>query len=257
MDAAESINSLATISNNLTVNNESILASNPIPALDQNCDESLRPSVCVAANVLGLASTGLWFIVLVPQVVKNFWRRSVAGLSFLWALANFTASLVNLFFAFTIQLPLYSKVNAVYMPVLELTILLQFLLFHKLAWRRKLLFLASCLLLWGTIVELELCLPHPATENLEWIAIVLWSVETFPQVVLNAQLRSTQGQSTLSVLITICGKTTDFLSTYALEMPLKYVIMAYFSSSMGLTNGWQVRHTVIIILTSAIYTQHS
>lgn len=151
----------------------------------------------------------------------------------------------------------YSKVNAVYMPVLELTILLQFLLFHKLAWRRKLLFLASCLLLWGTIVELELCLPHPATENLEWIAIVLWSVETFPQVVLNAQLRSTQGQSTLSVLITICGKTTNFLSTYALEMPLKYVIMAYFSSSMGLTNGWQVRHTVIILLTSAIYTQHS
>lgn len=181
---------------------------------------------------------------LVPQVAKNFWQRSVAGLSFLWALANFTASLVNLFFAFTIPLPLYSKVSAVYMPVLELTILLQFLLFHKLLLRRKLLFLVVCLLLWGTIVELELCLPYPATDDLEWIAIVLWSVETFPQIVLNAQLRNTRGQSTLSVLITICGKTTDFLSTYALSMPLKYVIMAYFSSSMGLTNGWQVRpHT--------------
>lgn len=227
----------------LSVSNESVLASDPIQALDQNCDPSLSQSVCVGANVLGLASTALWFIVLVPQIVKNFWRRSVAGLSFLWALANFTASLVNLFFAFTIHLPLFSRVSAVYMPALELTILVQFLLFHKLAWRRKMLFLAFCLLLWGGIVELELCLPRPATDHLEWIAIVLWSVETFPQVVLNTQLRSTRGQSTLSVVITICGKTTDFLSTYALDMPLKYVIMAYFSSSMGLTNGCQVRHT--------------
>ena len=69
---------------------------------------------------------------------------------------------------------------------------------------------------------------------------MLWSVETYPQVILNLNRRSTDGQSTISVLITICGKTFDFISTYGLDLPIQYVIMAYFSSTAGLINGFQV-----------------
>lgn len=136
---------------------------------------------CVGANIAGLCSTALWFTVLLPQVLKNFHRRSVSGLSFLWGVANFTASLVNLFFVFSIELPLYSRISAVYMPVLELIILGQFMIFSLKPLTTRLLALLVCLLVWGTIIELELNLPK-SKDKIQWIAIVLWSIETFPQV---------------------------------------------------------------------------
>ena len=51
---------------------------------------------------------------------------------------------------------------------------------------------------------------------------------------------STSGQATGSVCLSLVGKMTDFLSTYILVMPLQYVVMAYFSSSMAYVNGAQV-----------------
>jgi hypothetical protein len=207
--------------------------------LEVNCVGSWSLGTCYLANVLGLVSTALWFTVLLPQVLKNFWRRSVDGLSFLWGLANFTASLVNIFFIFNLSLPYYVRVEGVYQPLLEITILLQFLLFFKEPFHRKLLILALCLVLWGIIVELQLNIDG-VYVHLEWVSICLWSIETYPQVILNLNRRSTSGQSTISVLITIFGKTTDFLSTYGLSLPIQYVIMAYFSSTAGLINGFQV-----------------
>lgn len=53
-------------------------------------------------------------------------------------------------------------------------------------------------------------------------------------------LQSTSGQSTGSVAIAMVGKTTDFIATNSLVMPLQYVIMVYFSSSVAYINGMQV-----------------
>ena len=149
--------------------------------LEVNCWSFWPLWVCMMANIAGLISTALWFIVLLPQVLKNFYRRSVSGLSFLWAVANFTASLVNLFFAFSIELPLYSRISAVYMPVLELIILGQFMVFSQRPLTTRLLALLVCLLMWGGIIELELNLPE-SRDKIQWVAITLWSIETFPQV---------------------------------------------------------------------------
>ena len=124
------------------------MVSNSTKILDQNCWPDWPQWECYATNCAGLVSTALWFIVLLPQVLKHFYRQSVVGLSFLWAVANFTASLVNLFFAFSVELPLYVRVSAVYQPVLEFTILLQFLTSHKPVTTR-LLTLLVCLLVWG------------------------------------------------------------------------------------------------------------
>lgn len=149
--------------------------------LEQNCWQRLPSWECYAANIAGLVSTGLWFVVLVPQVLKNWWRRSVEGLSFLWAVANFSASLINIFFAFWVEVPLYVKVSAVYMPILEFTILCQFMLYSTKPFTTRTLALLVCLLIWGTLIELELNFSDER-DKLQWVAIVLWSVETFPQV---------------------------------------------------------------------------
>lgn len=60
------------------------------------------------------------------------------------------------------------------------------------------------------------------------------------QVLLNMRLQSTSGQATCSVCIAMIGKTTDFFATNILVMPLQYVIMCYFSSSVAYVNGFQV-----------------
>ena len=54
------------------------------------------------------------------------------------------------------------------------------------------------------------------------------------------RLQSTKGQATKSVILALVGKTTDFLSCYLLVLPIQYVVMAYFSSSVAYVNGLQV-----------------
>lgn len=66
----------------------------------QSCDCSIPLWLCAFANVSGYCSTVLWFLVLVPQVWRNFRHRSVEGISVGWAIANFTAALNNSFFVF-------------------------------------------------------------------------------------------------------------------------------------------------------------
>lgn len=51
---------------------------------------------------------------------------------------------------------------------------------------------------------------------------------------------SASGQAVGSAFIAMIGKTTDFIATNTLVMPLQYVIMCYFSSSVAYINGLQV-----------------
>ena len=60
------------------------------------------------------------------------------------------------------------------------------------------------------------------------------------QIILNMRRRTTDGQSTLSVVITLVGKTTDFLANYLLLLPAQYVVMTYFSCTLAFINGIQV-----------------
>ncbi|XP_062576497.1 uncharacterized protein LOC134238380 [Saccostrea cucullata] len=205
-----------------------------------NCRPNWPEWTCMGANICGLCSTTLWFLVLLPQVWKNFRQKSVLGLSVLWGTANFTASLINLCFVYGYaEIPLYGKINSIYMPILEFSILVQFWIYgDQYDKKHKIAYLIVCLCVWTTLISLNLGLK--LFPYIQWIAIGLWCVETFPQVFLNFKLRSTSGQSTRSVVIASIGKMTDFLSTYGLVLPIQYVVMTYFSSSVNYVNAIQV-----------------
>lgn len=207
--------------------------------LEKNCRQTWPLWTCIFGNVCGLTSTTLWFLVLLPQVWKNFRRKSVVGLSVLWATANFSASLINLFFVFLYaKIPTYGLISSVYCPILEFTLLIQFWIYGTQPRKSKIIYAMICIVLWSTVVLVEL-FAH-VYGAIEWIAIVLWCIETFPQVILNMRMRSTRGQARGSVLIAMMGKTTDFLGNYILVLPKQYVVMTYFSSSVAYTNGLQV-----------------
>ena len=56
-------------------------------------------------------------------------------------------------------------------------------------------------------------------------------------MLLNLKLKSARGLSKKSVIIATIGKTTDFLSNYGLVVPVQYVVMIYFSSSVAYSNS--------------------
>ena len=151
-----------------------------INLLYENCRKTWPKAWCTFANICGDISCAIWFVVLVPQIWKNWKRRSVEGLSILWATANFTASLANFFFALPVALPMYIKILAVYKPILESFVLLQFWFYSKHTMLMK-LYSAVCVLIWIAVISLDLSVAD-AAEKVQWLAIVLWSIELFPQV---------------------------------------------------------------------------
>lgn len=150
--------------------------------LRQNCRDNWPLWTCMLGNVSGMCSTTLWFIVLLPQVWKNFRRKSVRGLSVLWATSNFTASLINLFFVFLYaKIPIYGQISSVYCPILEFTLLVQFWIYGKYQKILKIIYPSVCVVTWSAIIAVELLFK---VENfIEYVAIVLWCIETFPQVI--------------------------------------------------------------------------
>lgn len=161
------------------MNNSSSPASSDNILL-KNCRNDWPHEVCEFANVCGLISTAIWFLVLLPQVLRNFVHKSVEGLSLGWAIINFTAALNNLFFVYFYgNLPLYSKISADYMPVLEAILLLQFFLFTKKS-KKKFIITGFCGLIWIGIIVAQST--GKVYNVMEWVSITLWSIETFPQV---------------------------------------------------------------------------
>ena len=205
--------------------------------LKQSCSSRITAAVaCTIGNAAGYVSSTIWLCVLLPQLYLNYKRKSTLGLSLLWALANFTASFINLFFVFRLGLPLFSKVMAVYMPVVESLLLGQFVCYGTAPYSHCfwITWTLACLI-WLFTALLSLFVPASVTK-LEWVAIALWSIELFPQLFLNFRRSSTSGQATLSVMLSFVGKTTDFLAAYLLDMPLQTAILAYFSSTTAYLN---------------------
>ena len=149
-----------------------------INLLYENCRKTWPKTWCAFANVCGYISCAIWLFVLFPQICKNRKRGSVEGLSILWATANFTASLANVFFALSVALPMCFKILAVCKPILEFPILLQFWCYSKHTMLMK-SYGAVCVLIWIAVISLDVAV---AAEKVQWLAIVLWSIELFLQV---------------------------------------------------------------------------
>jgi hypothetical protein len=206
--------------------------------LQESCVESWDTWICKVGNISGLCSSCFWSICMIPQIWKNYTRGTTKGLSFRWACANVVAAFINLNFVLRISVPLYVTISALYMPILEIIIVVQF---GFMADNRYIRYISwGVVLTLGVISVLFVTFWHDistATSGLlMWGAVVLWSIETFPQLWLNARNRSTDGQSPETVLISFLGKTTDFVSMISLGLPLQFQIMTYFSTASAYLN---------------------
>jgi hypothetical protein len=205
--------------------------------IQESCVEGWDVWVCSVGNLSGLGSSFIWSINMLPQIWKNHKRKSVDGLSFRWACANVIASLLNLNFVLRISVPLYIKISAIYMPILEILIIGQFASLSPLYMVRV---LARIVLVILAVLVVALLLNWHRMgkykDAMEWCAVVLWSIETFPQIWLNARRGSTKGQAPHTVLMTFGGKTTDYISMVCLDLPFQFQVMTFFSTSAAYVN---------------------
>jgi hypothetical protein len=148
------------------------------------------------------------------------------------------AAFINLNFVLHISVPLYITISAIYMPLLELIILWQFIhLDDKFCSRLVSRVIFGALLI--TVVVFSLFWSEigvQAAGTLMWGAVVLWSIEMLPQIWMNERTQSTGGQAAETISISFIGKTTDFLSMVSLDLPIQFRVMTYFSTCAAYMN---------------------
>lgn len=117
--------------------------------------------------------------------------------------------------------------------------LLQFAYYSKSPCINILLVSFACCIIWTVIVSIALVLPEQI-QNLQWIAFTLWSLETLTQILLNFELKSTKGQSNVSLTLVFIGKMTDFVSQYSLLIAPQFIyftyVRTYLSSATAYVN---------------------
>eukprot|EP00614_Pseudopedinella_elastica_P011429 CAMPEP_0172611346 /NCGR_PEP_ID=MMETSP1068-20121228/31058_1 /TAXON_ID=35684 /ORGANISM="Pseudopedinella elastica, Strain CCMP716" /LENGTH=243 /DNA_ID=CAMNT_0013415303 /DNA_START=214 /DNA_END=945 /DNA_ORIENTATION=+ len=129
---------------------------------------------------------------------------------------------------------------AVYMPVIETILLIQFARYHEAPRSRKLQFAATLGIIWVAVLMTGFFAGDDGRSILEWLAVVLWSIESFPQLFQNVEKRQTQGQSKVSVVIACAGKFTDSLSVMSLKMPTQTMVLIYMSTTLAWINAVEI-----------------
>eukprot|EP01135_Chromosphaera_perkinsii_P001245 Nk52_evm18s163 gene=Nk52_evmTU18s163 len=194
------------------------------------------------AYVSGFCSTGCWILVQLPQIYKNYCRKRTDGVSVWWALANFLAAINNTFFLFrTPGLPLYITVSGVWFDFANTIILMQVLYYDSQREQKMMsrLFHLGVVILTGALLFIQSYFPS-ITVSMQWVSVVLWSIETLPQIHLNNMHRRTDDLSKLAVGLTVAGKTFDFMGNFLNKIDIVYVIMTFCSSCTAFYNAYQV-----------------
>ncbi len=92
------------------------------------------------------------------------------------------------------------------------------------------------------------------TDIFSWCAIALWSIEGVFQVFINFRRDSCEGQSSPALVLMVLGKSCDIVVQWTLQMPSRYLFLAYFSSANGLLNALQAlymgRHFLVLCFSS-------
>jgi hypothetical protein len=206
---------------------------------EKNCIPTLNIFFCYLGNLCGYLSTVVWFVVLIPQIYKNYVRKTTYGISLFWLYMNFTASLCNILFVFRLDLPLYSKLMGIYMPFLQFVTIIQYLVYSNESVNKRIILFIVIFTISTVLFYSNYFFPI-LTEFYSWVSLVLWSLEMFPQLYLNFKLGTTEGQSSITIMIAFIGKTSDIISTYSINFPIQVIIMNYLSTSSAYFNNIQM-----------------
>lgn len=155
--------------------------------LKTHCRSDLDKEFCDIGNICYLFTQIIGFTAILPQIHQIWMYQSVDALHILWPTTLVTASLTQAFYVFALEKRTFFKISAVYFPVIYTLFLIEFWLFSRKNGQKKLLYAALCIILWASILTLELTVSFPdGASKLEWITVVVYSIKILPQVNLTA-----------------------------------------------------------------------
>eukprot|EP00794_Sanderia_malayensis_P004686 gene4686-5301_t len=209
--------------------------------LSQQCEKNISIGLCDFAILCEFLAATAFVVALVPQIHKNFYLKSVKGLSILWVTILFTATLLNCFYIFEIKENIYLKVVSIISCAVIMGILLQFWMYSKQNMQLKMTFCGCCFVLWGAMITLELAVPKPHPDRkLEWVSVILFSVDLIPQVVLNIMCRNTSGQSNIAVVLATLAKAFRYLALELLVKATEFRVTNFIAMFVGNVNCFQL-----------------
>jgi len=206
-----------------------------------HCHNEWSVHICDIGNICSLFADLIGFSSLLPQIYQTWNYKSVEAMPVLWPTALFTASLANTFYIFATEKRAFFKISAVYFPIVYMLFLSEFWFYTKKNPIKKLSYAAVCVIFWACLLTIELTVSFPdGSKKLEWITVVVFSINIIPQLVTNIMIRTTIGQSSIAVLLQCIVASFFYLSVFLLETDLEYKAMHYVATSLAYVNGIQV-----------------
>ncbi|KAK4312830.1 hypothetical protein Pmani_015776 [Petrolisthes manimaculis] len=200
-------------------------------------------AITITADVLGWLYTIAWDISFLPQIVHNWRRKSVIGLSFDYI--TFCGIGFSCYFLFNMGLlwipsiqdqyyqrhpltVLHVRLNDVIFPLYAslyvISLVIQCFIYERGPKQRVSIpcMIISSLLLLSAIIWLILV---PTVDKLLWVDFLYWlsyislvitAIKYTPQMYINCKLQSTEGWSIWQVLLDLAGGTLSLLQMFLL-----------------------------------------
>ena len=159
----------------------------------------------------------IYILSLFPQLVTNYRRGSVAGMSPLMMWASWNGYALYAIYATGVDLPLAYKVCVPLWLICSTMLTIQKIYYTKGYWWAQ-FYLANSALL-GAVFVASQSMP---VVNLwsGWCAVWLWSLYFIPQIYRNIQMKSVKGLSRSFVALTLTGAILEFCYGQIIGMPL-------------------------------------
>jgi len=179
-------------------------------------------------------------VMLLPQLYQSHVTQSVWGVSFLWVFSNATIEICDFLTTFSGGEAILNILMAMYMPALQMLLLVLFVMHHEHGYKKKLRCMGIVALIWVTIVVVGLC-AGDGMVILGWITTLLGCLESVPQLFLNVEERHTVGQSKWSVgLRSIVGCANSVQSVLLSGQSARTLIVSYYSSTHQWINALHI-----------------
>jgi len=165
---------------------------------------------------------GIFWVGLVPQVIKNFNQKSVNGLSSLMLFGYFNGYLATTYYSYCLDLPLAYKVITP-LSLATVSIMLGQHFFYDGKFNSMIYYLISILI---AISFIPIAIKHTNfVGNLfGWTSMTIWMTYQIPQVAKIYSTRSVVGFSFFLILVNGLGNLSEVVLSSLLGLPIQSVL---------------------------------
>ena len=169
-----------------------------------------------------------WFIQtvfwmgLIPQVIKNFTYKSTSGISSLMLFGYFNGYLATTYYSYCLDLPLaYKIITPLSFATVSIMLLQHFFYDGKL---RSVIYYLISILIGISFIPIAMKHTNFVGNLFGWISMSIWMTYQIPQIAKIYSTKSVVGFSFFLILVTGLGNLTEVVLSSLLGLPIQSVL---------------------------------